>query len=94
MPLWQVLLLPVTAVLVLFLLLEGGLPLFAPKSALQEANFFAGVAFKCSIVRSFPRAGRQADYGHSRQMPNYDPVHDLLGIIMAKRNRPRIVYRV
>ena len=93
-PLWQALLLPVTAVAIFFLLLEGGLPLFAPKSALQEANFFAGVAFKCSIVRSFPRAGRQADYGHSRQIPNYDPVHDLLGIIMAKRNRPRIVYRV
>jgi hypothetical protein len=40
------------------------------------------------------RAGRQADYGHSRQMPNYDPVNDLFGIIMAKRNRPSIEYRV
>jgi tetratricopeptide (TPR) repeat protein len=43
-PLWQALLLPVTAILVFFLLLEGGLALFGQKPALQDEDPFVGFA--------------------------------------------------
>jgi hypothetical protein len=43
-PLWQALLLPVAAVLIFFLLLEGGLALFGVKPATQAEDPFVGFA--------------------------------------------------
>jgi hypothetical protein len=43
-PLWQVLLLPVLAVLIFFALLEGGLALFGVQPALQTDDPFVGFA--------------------------------------------------
>jgi len=56
-PLWQALLLPVTAILVFFLLLEGGLALFGQKPASRDDDPFVGFASNVPLFVSTRKAG-------------------------------------
>ena len=56
-PLWQALLLPITAILVFFLLLEGGLALFGQKPAYQDEDPFVGFASNVPLFVSTREAG-------------------------------------
>lgn len=59
-PLWQALLLPVTAIVLFFIMLEGGLALFGQKQALQEEDPFVGFASNSPLfVPSQGPGGRQ-----------------------------------
>jgi hypothetical protein len=53
-PLWQALLLPVTAVAIFFLLLEGGLALFGIKPVLQTEDPFVGFASNAPLFVPLP----------------------------------------
>jgi len=56
-PLWQALVLPVAAVLVFFLLLEGGLTLLGVKPALQQEDPFVGFASNVPLFVPDPSLG-------------------------------------
>jgi tetratricopeptide (TPR) repeat protein len=59
-PLWQAIVLPIAAVLVFFLLLEGGLALFGIKPALQNEDPFVGFAGNSPLFVASPGAnGRE-----------------------------------
>jgi tetratricopeptide (TPR) repeat protein len=60
-PLWQALILPVAAILIFFLLLEGGLALFGVKPALQTEDPFVGFASNAPLfVPTLDPRGRQS----------------------------------
>jgi len=58
-PLWQALLLPLAAILIFFLLLEGGLALFGVKPALKEEDPFVG--FASNVPLFVPAPGSQGE---------------------------------
>lgn len=58
-PIWQALVLPVAAILVFFLLLEGGLALFGVKPALQAEDPFVG--FAANVPLFVPATGPKGE---------------------------------
>ena len=56
-PLWQALLLPIAAILIFFLILEGGLALFGVKPALKTEDPFVGFASNVPLFVPVPGPG-------------------------------------
>ncbi len=70
-PLWQALGLPVAAILIFFLLLEGGLALFGVKPALQAEDPFVGFASNVPLFVPAPGPGGRQEMTTAPNKLNY-----------------------
>ena len=73
-PVWQALVLPIAAILIFFLLLEGGLALFGVKPALKTEDPFVGFASNVPLFVPIPGpGGRQLMTTAENKLNNFNP---------------------